>query len=429
LNFACESCHHRYALPDDKVRGKSVRVRCRHCGHLTAVSAPAEELVAPPPPRGEWYVMIRGAQAGPYDLPGLAERVAAGDASAQSFVWRKGLAQWARAAEVPHLASLFATAPGPPAPPLAELFSDADEATSPEASIVPAPNEKERPAPAPRAEPMPKAAPADPFAALGELDPDKLPPPGESTMFFINQAGVNKRNPPWKIAAFIGGGAGAVALVLFLLSSLNVVPLTIRRTDGEGNAVDQSVFSAEGVSGLGDLLMGKKKDRQEPALAPTRKATRPGTVGSVHPAGGQQTPPAPAARPSSEELAALYSDSTRVDKGPRVRRNEEVRAPSSSTGGLSPEELHKVVSGSQSAFQNCIEQELRKNPNLKLPRFYIRATVGNSGTVTGVSIDRREVDGTPLGECLKTRARRMTFAQFAGDELVVEIPLIVGVAL
>src|SRR5688572_3336705 len=46
LNFACDKCQKRYSIADEKVRGKSVKIRCKHCQNVITVegpSAPVEE--------------------------------------------------------------------------------------------------------------------------------------------------------------------------------------------------------------------------------------------------------------------------------------------------------------------------------------------------------------------------------------------------
>ncbi len=396
MNFSCDACQHRYSLPDEKVRGRTVRIRCRHCGHLTSITGPSAQ---PPAARAEWYAMVRGHQVGPFDLPGLLQRVHAGDVTPQSFVWRMGMEDWQRAHEVPALAqALFAPrAPAPSSPP---------------------------------APPVRKEEAADPFAALGAPDPSSLPAPAESTMFFMHEAGVTRRNPRWKLPAFIAVGAGGVALIALVLTGLDRAPPGMRASGGAEDQVEQPVFVAEGSSELGDALLGREAPSGDEAAAKSvqRRRRRPAPKPDVPPAeekaSREEAPP-------REDLAALYADTARSDRGPRVRPTSvEATATKVTTGeGLSAEQMHKVVAASQRAFQACIESELRKNPNLRAPRFFIRATVAPSGAVTAASIDRREVDDSALGECLKSRARRMTFAPFEGEELVVEIPLIVGVAM
>ena len=47
MMIACESCHSKYSIADDKVRGKTVRIRCRECQATIVVTGAA--LTAPPP--------------------------------------------------------------------------------------------------------------------------------------------------------------------------------------------------------------------------------------------------------------------------------------------------------------------------------------------------------------------------------------------
>ncbi|MBX5481357.1 MAG: zinc-ribbon domain-containing protein [Myxococcaceae bacterium] len=503
MNFHCDNCQRRYSIADEKIRGRTVKVRCRNCNHLCTVQGPPapnpaggagavalaaeapassmgktpwddEATVAAPPlaNKAEWFAMVKGKQTGPFDPRGLAELVRVGDLTLKSYLWRKGMAEWKRGSDIPELAVLFAgalpalasPAPAPalapealpfevetsPQPPtasqvgkvmnLGELFSDAD---LPDPDPAPAalgdPGVADEPTRAPissKPSSKPKAGvkkkkEEDPFAVLGDFDPANLPPPGEATRFFIAQAGVNKRNPWWKTVGFIVGGLAIVVGVFFGLASMNVVPLKVKTTDASGNVVEQSVFSGEGMSALGDLLLGRGKKTQEEAKRPAAHRTPSGTALAKSDA---NMPTVAAVDPKThvptkEELAALYGDTSKVDLAPKLRNGEEEKAKDTSSGALSPEQIARVVSQSQSAFQNCIEQALRKNPSLKVPRFYIVATVAPSGVVTAASIDRKDVDGSDLGDCLKARARRMTFARFAGDEVDIEIPLIVGTSM
>lgn len=44
----CEKCHTKYRIPDEKVRGKGVKVRCAKCHHTFTVFPPREVPVPPP---------------------------------------------------------------------------------------------------------------------------------------------------------------------------------------------------------------------------------------------------------------------------------------------------------------------------------------------------------------------------------------------
>ncbi|AGC47587.1 hypothetical protein MYSTI_06314 [Myxococcus stipitatus DSM 14675] len=181
MNFTCDNCQKRYSIADEKVRGKTVKVRCKNCQNVITVEGPAEEEStrvvsladverlraqerslaepaasaapapvasspaldkAPPaalqtpwddePTRAAplratgspWFVMVRNKQEGPLDEGALRELVATGTISGRSFFWQQGMADWKRGADVPELAGLFAPVaapePPPPPPPVAE---------------------------------------------------------------------------------------------------------------------------------------------------------------------------------------------------------------------------------------------------------------------------------------------------------------------
>jgi hypothetical protein len=129
------------------------------------------------------------------------------------------------------------------------------------------------------------------------------------------------------------------------------------------------------------------------------------------------------------DLAPVYGDSTHTDVGPRIRQGTEEKSQDSTEGGLTEREVAKVVGRAQTAFQFCIEQELKKNPSFRGGKIFISATVGTSGIVKSAEISRREIDNSPLGECLKGKARRMVFPSFSGEDSEVQIPLILGAAM
>lgn len=77
---------------------------------------------APPqPPMSQYNVAVNGQTTGPYNLLQLSQMVASGQFTAQSMVWKQGMAVWTAAGTVQELAQLFAQAaptspPPPPAP-------------------------------------------------------------------------------------------------------------------------------------------------------------------------------------------------------------------------------------------------------------------------------------------------------------------------
>ncbi|MDB4998381.1 MAG: Signal recognition particle receptor protein FtsY, partial [Myxococcaceae bacterium] len=54
MKFLCEQCKAKYQISDEKVAGKTVRMKCRKCGHMIEVRAEVtESSVAKPLPTGE----------------------------------------------------------------------------------------------------------------------------------------------------------------------------------------------------------------------------------------------------------------------------------------------------------------------------------------------------------------------------------------
>jgi len=89
-------------------------------GGAAGLGGQAPAASPPPVPGGAmaFHVAIGGQQAGPFDLATLQQQAASGQLNRASLVWKAGMAQWAKAGEVPELAALFANVP-PPVPPAA----------------------------------------------------------------------------------------------------------------------------------------------------------------------------------------------------------------------------------------------------------------------------------------------------------------------
>lgn len=72
--------------------------------------------VPPPPPiqTPMFYVLINGAQSGPYQQSQLPQLVSQGQLTPQTMVWCQGMAAWAAANSVASLQNLFGAVPPPP---------------------------------------------------------------------------------------------------------------------------------------------------------------------------------------------------------------------------------------------------------------------------------------------------------------------------
>lgn len=58
-----------------------------------------------------FYVIIDGQQAGPFSETELSRMAAANKISADTYVWKPGMASWAQASGVPEILKLVALAP------------------------------------------------------------------------------------------------------------------------------------------------------------------------------------------------------------------------------------------------------------------------------------------------------------------------------
>ena len=73
--------------------------------------------VPPPIPTVAYHVAVNGQATGPFDISVLTQMAAAGQLTADSLVWKNGMAQWAKAGTVDELKNLF-TNVMPPIPPV-----------------------------------------------------------------------------------------------------------------------------------------------------------------------------------------------------------------------------------------------------------------------------------------------------------------------
>jgi hypothetical protein len=100
--------------------------------------------------------------------------------------------------------------------------------------------------------------------------------------------------------------------------------------------------------------------------------------------------------------------------------------PATASSALSAEVLKKKVDESMPALQGCVDQALQRDPELRVGRVLILATVAPNGTVTSTRIDKRTIDQSTLGTCLKTATRNIQFPSFNGAAVPLDIPIVVA---
>jgi len=506
VNVTCDKCSKRYVISDDKVAGKtSVKIRCKQCQNLITVPvtgastgpepieqaeqrpsavaqrSPEEEPTSAMPPletTAQWFAMLGGKQQGPFDLVELQRRVNAGEVTLRTYLWKAGMGDWKRAADVAEVSPVFAgvsvpnaaaAAPARRVPTRERAAVQRDVAVSnevPSANRPTAQNgsgavvEQNKPlndlfgdvsglndlprdakgAPEPAVgsgadEPPAQEPQIDPFAALSQDDGKEAPPPGEATRFFIAQAGVNKRNPPWKIALFVMAFiVGPIALV-YVLNTFEIVKLpTVTTTDENGQEVQESFFSAGGVGGLKDLLTGDAKRRKAEAerqrLEKEALARAAKNQPKVPTTPRNDEPEVVVPKVQDPNLAAFYAEDDRKTRVPKVRGGGEENSGGTAvnTSGLTPEAVSKVVADKSKAFQTCIDNALRRTPNMAVGNVTVVLTVGPSGAVKAASVEPKKHEASDWGQCMMSTGKRIVFPG-SDAETQVELPFKVGVAV
>ncbi len=95
MRHTCEYCATTYEIPNDKVAGRFLKVRCKMCKetmHVVGITARTNGASC-------WWVAIGGQPLGPYTDTEVVSMVQLGDVHARSRMWAQGMAGWARVAE------------------------------------------------------------------------------------------------------------------------------------------------------------------------------------------------------------------------------------------------------------------------------------------------------------------------------------------
>ena len=153
MKITCNACGSNYAIADEKVSGRLVKVRCKSCGAAIVVDArvqaPAAGAAAPsqaaPASQGPaapavtdaaadtWSVNLSESDSRTMTVPEIVAAHGLGQLG-DAYVWKDGMDDWAPLMSVPELAAAIEAAPRAPAAP---ATSAAAPARSAEASPLP----------------------------------------------------------------------------------------------------------------------------------------------------------------------------------------------------------------------------------------------------------------------------------------------------
>ena len=68
----------------------------------------------PPPPPVQYHVLINNEQQGPIDLSAVGDLILRHSVLRETYIWKPGLSEWAKASTLPEFQSYFAQLPPPP---------------------------------------------------------------------------------------------------------------------------------------------------------------------------------------------------------------------------------------------------------------------------------------------------------------------------
>jgi len=201
MKVSCQSCSAQYNLPDDKVRGRKAKVRCKKCGASIVVDGTAESSSSPPlqafddedeatriieSPLGRpsvlWTVNLSDEDQRDMTTEDVVTAWLAKEVTNDAYVWRDGMEEWLPILSAPELVHAIRGADPsfrsePPAAAAGQAAA-AERRPPPAASSgvdlsPPAPKAAERP----RTEVKAAAAPvaAKPLAAASPAKPKPQP--------------------------------------------------------------------------------------------------------------------------------------------------------------------------------------------------------------------------------------------------------------
>ncbi|HFE46927.1 MAG TPA: DUF4339 domain-containing protein [Nannocystis exedens] len=125
MKIECDKCGAKYSIADEKVRGKTFKIRCKKCSNVIIVRDKTTSAGAEEPPAAEadhdhgqeqeqdgadpgWHLAIDGDTVGPLAEQDVRDRFAAGSIDGETSVWQEGFDDWLPLSEVEAFSDLAA---------------------------------------------------------------------------------------------------------------------------------------------------------------------------------------------------------------------------------------------------------------------------------------------------------------------------------
>jgi predicted Zn finger-like uncharacterized protein len=130
MKIVCDSCSAKYSIADEKVAGKSFKIRCKKCGAAIVVrgdqQGAADAGAGGYDYGGEavWHAVVEGDQQGPFTPAQLGQMISEEKIGWDAYVWREGFDDWKPAQDIEELVQAIMNPGGAPAAE-ADPFSEA----------------------------------------------------------------------------------------------------------------------------------------------------------------------------------------------------------------------------------------------------------------------------------------------------------------
>ncbi|MFI5307847.1 MAG: GYF domain-containing protein [Polyangiales bacterium] len=444
MKFLCSNCKAKYQIADEKVAGRTLRMTCRRCkeeivihgepeapgrGYVPGNPAAAVRSLAagpppppPPPPPSplgagfqmqvagnvrpqpamamldEWHVGINEVPVGPMRRDEIARKLGAGAISFDSLAWREGMDDWLPIGRIPELAVLLA----PPAP----------------VGLPPPPPVMLQPAQRMDALPLGGRAGGAPAYGAEDWAPAQViePPMSHSQMTrnpLLETEVGERRATALPSGSLMFALAGGFALLTAALSILGARYLSREQ------AAPASAPVAAAAPGA-PVAMQQPAARQEPGSEMVISGDESG-------AQGQGAARRAAASPGSAQSKQPKKELTDAQKAmlARMTGGDTTAAPNlrpagaaspgsgpKGSGGLTAEQVSKVVQHGKEMLQRCYETALRSSGSQDTVRLDVSVSVSAAGNVTSVKTGGQGLPG--MNVCIERTVKMWRFP--AGGE-------------
>ena len=105
MHHTCEHCATHYEIPDDRVRGRFLKVRCKSCHgtmHVVGVDPAGGDGAA------RWWCAVRNEPRGPFTADEVLLFIDVHEVTAHSRMWCTGMPGWERVCESSRLSWVYA---------------------------------------------------------------------------------------------------------------------------------------------------------------------------------------------------------------------------------------------------------------------------------------------------------------------------------